>query len=201
MIPFAMPGFESVEARDLLAALAALPSLSRHLEHEIGARLHRVNIHLDAFVDPDRPALEWLIEACLRTFTPVEMTIWFRDESTGAFRVAAFRATPNADPGSSPLRLGEPLSHVVRHRTGICFDPSSSNHPTAILTPMILGSRLIGVLHIRAKDELDEDDLETLSLLSEIFTLGSFLAIHDADAVRIARTDAPDSFQGIRKAI
>jgi len=198
MIPLGMRGFDRVGVGGLVDGLAALPSLSRHLEHEIGARMRRANIHLDAFGKASGSALDWLIDVCVKTFAPAEMTIWFRDERTGAFCVAAFRPAPETASPPSSVRLGEPLSHVVRHRSGVRFDPSSSDHSKAMLTPMILGSRVIGVVHVQAKDEFGEDDLQTFSLLTEVFTLGCFLAIHDGDAIREA--DTLDLTDGTRKA-
>lgn len=198
MIPLGMQDFDRVGVGGLVDGLAALPSLSRHLEHEIGARMRRANIHLDAFGMEGSSALDWLIDVCLKTFAPTEMTVWFRDQRTGAFCVAAFRPPRETEPPSSPVRLGEPLSHVVRHRSGVRFDPSSSDHSKAMLTPMILGSQVMGVVHVQAEDEFGEDDLQTFSLLTEVFTLGCFLAIHDGDAIREA--DRLDLTDGTRKA-
>lgn len=188
-------GFESVGVPGFLAALGSLPSLSRHLEHEIGLRMHRGNVNLETFGATEDTALGWLIDACLRTFTPIEMSIWSRDQD-GNLRVAAFRPPTGTASGLSTLRLGGPLSEVVRHRAGVRF-ADDSGRATAMITPILLGHRLLGVIHVRSETRpFDEDDLDTFSLITEVFTLGCFMALQDGSFA----SAEPDRSEDARKA-
>jgi len=173
-------GFERVRVQDLLVGLEVLPSLIRHLESEIGACMRRVNVHLDSFADENGTALDWLVNTCTKTFTPVATTIWLRETGTDRLRVAAF--LPGADtPSNLQMKRGSHLSEVVRHRVGIRFDPSLSGCQTGMMAPLILGQQLLGVTQLQTEEqEFGEDDLGTLSLLTEVFTLGCFLALNTA---------------------
>lgn len=180
---FDIQDFKRLRSQDLLGAVETLPSLALRLENEIGACMRRANVHLDAFSAESETALGWLIAVCNKVFSHSDITIWLQDAKSGRFCVVAFRPAQSTRSGSSPPKLTELVSHVVRHKAALQVGPTTSENVAVMIAPMLLGRQLIGVVQVQKTDhEFEQDDLGTFSLLVEVFTLGCFLAVHDRGA-------------------
>jgi GAF domain-containing protein len=173
--------FATVTSREMHVWRDKLTCISRRLQDELGARMHRHRIPLGNASEEDHTAFDWITETCIHTFKAATASLWTVGNQADGLILQSLRGkglarpevrTPEPESGLlDVLRAGEPVILPSRGGTG-----------TEMAVPIALGERTIGVVHVGSRpsgEAYTDEDLDTLRFMVEVAAVCCHLALQE----------------------
>lgn len=194
-------------SQDMLAWQERLTCVSRRLQREVGARMHRHLVGAESRGD-ERTAFTWIVERVRETSNAESILLWLLDSRHGEL-VAHAGAGPSAERRLIGARQGVhvgPSGWVAQNRKSLLLSsclPADSSHDYEIIPhdgregmvlQIMVGRHFIGVLEVGPRvsgEPYSADDLETLHFMVEVSSVCCYLASL-SNCARSERTSLED---------
>jgi hypothetical protein len=172
--------FAEVTSGEMHAWREALTCISRRLQDELDARMHRHGVPLCRSNAEDQSAFDWITTTCVDTFGASTAVLWTVANSPWGAMVRSVAGRGLADAAYRKPRMDAGLRRILE--TGTPVLRTDRGEGTDMIVPVVFGSRTIGLLRVASRtsgDDYTDEDLNTLRFMVEVAAACCHLALQE----------------------
>jgi GAF domain-containing protein len=172
--------FAAITSKEMHVWRDKLACISRRLQDELGARMHRHRIPLGKNAGEGQ-AFDWITETCIETFGASSASLWTVSGPSRELAVQSVRGKGLAKPEHRTPRPDAALRESLAEGKPV-IRPSAETADAGMVVPIALGNRTIGVVRVGARtsgEAYADEDLETLRFMVEVAAVCCHLALQE----------------------
>jgi hypothetical protein len=173
--------FAAVTSGEMHAWRTKLLCISRHLQDELGARMHRHGVPLGRNAGEDQTAFDWITGTCVDTFGASAASLWTVGSSGDDLEAQSTAGKGLTLPRHRKPRADAPLRRILASGTPV-IRASADGEAAEMVVPIVLGARTIGLVRVAPRssgEAYTEEDLETLRFMVEVAAVCCHLSLQD----------------------